>query len=100
MEIGLTDKLKFITLSHGARDSYEGFRKYWSHIFPVCLICMMHRETQTQLPGSIWPKGYLFANVNAIYPCHLIQEETEAQEGLQNEFVLVSFRMLLAVNNR
>lgn len=61
---------------------------------------MTHRDTQTQLPGSVWPKGYLFANVNAIYPCHLIQEETEAQEGLQNEFVLVSFRMLLAVNNR
>lgn len=61
--------------------SWKNFRKYKACIFPVCWIWMKHRETQTQMPGCIWPTSYLFAAMNLIQPHNLIQEETEAQKG-------------------
>lgn len=33
------------------KGSQKSFRTYRSHIFLVSLVCMIHRETQTQLPG-------------------------------------------------
>lgn len=82
MEVGLMNKIQFFTttllgwrLMRADRRIVGSFK---SHIFQVRLSCRVHKQTQTQMPGCIWPMGYLFMKMNLIQ-CHdLMQEKTEA----------------------